>query len=177
MVVCRSSSDISREFGFPVSAPEKYFIDAGMRVVDNGATALMTRLPYDNEQSHMFKYIDYKLEEPISMADIATVARESITRERDNAAVDVLKEMHNLDSNMNQLQRLVPISDDVGVHINSMYNDLMIDIELDPEANLEENTLRIIDIRGEQYGTGAGGLEYTGIFTVFVPAPMALYCQ
>ena len=53
----------------------------------------------------------------------------------------------------------------------------LIDIELDPEANLPENTFRIVDIRGDQYGLGANNLEYTGIFPVFVTAPMALYLQ
>lgn len=33
MVVCNSTLEISNEFGFPVTAPEKYFIDAGARIV------------------------------------------------------------------------------------------------------------------------------------------------
>lgn len=33
----------------------------------------MTRLPYDNDQSHTVKYVDYRIEDPISMADIVTV--------------------------------------------------------------------------------------------------------
>ena len=33
MVECNSEADIYGEFGFPVTAPEKYFIDSASRVV------------------------------------------------------------------------------------------------------------------------------------------------
>ena len=61
MVACNTEGEIRMEFGTPVSAPEKYFIDAASRLVAAGGTALMTRLPYDNDQSHTVKYVDYKL--------------------------------------------------------------------------------------------------------------------
>ena len=137
----------------------------------------MTRLPYDNPQSHSVKYIDYRIEKPISMYDIATVPMETITRERDDAAVTILKEMHRIDNSMNQLQRISPISDNTGKHVSRMSNESLIELELDPEANLDPGVFRIVDIRGEQYGMGVGELEYTGIFPVFVTAPMALYYQ
>ena len=54
------------------------------------------------------------------------------------------------------------------------YEELM-EIELDPGENLEENTFRIVDIRGSQYGYGSSDLEYTGIFPVITTSPMALY--
>ena len=73
MVVCNSALEIQTEFGFPVSAPEKWFIDAATRVVQNGATVVMTRLPYDNDQSHTVKYVDYRVESPIAMKNIVTV--------------------------------------------------------------------------------------------------------
>lgn len=137
----------------------------------------MTRLPYDNPQSHSVKYIDYRIEKPISMYDIATVPMETITRERDDAAVTILKEMHRVDNSLNQLQRISPISDNTGKHVFRMSNESLIELELDPEANLDPGIFRIVDIRGEQYGMGVGELEYTGIFPVFVTAPMALYYQ
>ncbi|MBQ5513052.1 MAG: hypothetical protein IIT83_05140, partial [Bacteroidales bacterium] len=40
-----------------------------------------------------------------------------------------------------------------------------------------ENTFRIVDIRGDQYGTGAAKKEYTGIFPMITTAPIALYYQ
>ena len=40
----------------------------------------MTRLPYDNDQSHKVKYVDYKVEEPIAMKDFATVPMETKVR-------------------------------------------------------------------------------------------------
>ena len=40
----------------------------------------MTRLPYDNDQSHTVKYVDYVVEDPIAMRDIATVPMESKAR-------------------------------------------------------------------------------------------------
>ena len=177
MVVCNNTKDISTEFGFPVSAPEKYFIDAATRVVQNGATAIMTRLPYDNEQSHTVKYVEYRIEDPISIKDIVTVPQETKTRKKDNNAVTLLKEMHEIDKRMTQVQRISQISNAVGEHIHSMTNEELIEMELDPQDNLEENTFRIVDIRGEQYGTGAGNLQYTGIFPIITTAPMALYYQ
>lgn len=177
MVVCNSEAEILNEFGYPESQPEKYFIDAGLKMVRQGATALMTRLPYDNPQSHTVKYIDYRLEEPISMYDIATIPMETITREKDDDAVTILKEMHNVDSSMNQLQRISVVHDNTGTSVHRMTNESLVELDLDPEANLESGTFRIVDIRGEMYNTGVGGLEYVGIFPVFVTAPMALYYQ
>lgn len=106
MVVCNNSIDISNEFGSPVSAPEKYFIDSATRLVESGATAIMTRLPYDNDQCHNVKYVDFKLEDPIGMIDIASGPAEDKTRERDDVAVTILDEMHELDNSMGQLQRI-----------------------------------------------------------------------
>ena len=177
MVYCNNITEIRNEFGFPTTAPEKYFIDAGMRVVQQGATAIMTRLPYDNDQQHRVKYVDYQLEDPIAMNDLATVPAESKAREKDDAAVTVLKEMHELDHRMTQVQRVSQISDEFGTHIHSMSNEELVELELDPQANLEENTFRIVDIRGEQYRRGAGGKECVGIFPILTSAPMALYYQ
>ena len=81
MVVCNNAVDITNEFGYPSSAAEKYFIDAGMRVVNEGATALMTRLPYDNFAQHNVKYVDYHIEDPIAIKDISTGPKESMVRE------------------------------------------------------------------------------------------------
>ena len=119
MVACNTARDISNEFGFPGSAPEKYFVDAATKLVENGATVLMTRLPYDNDQSHTVKYVDYKLEEAISMRDIVTVPQETMTRKKDDVAVTILKEMHDLDHRMTQVQRISQISDNVGEHIQN----------------------------------------------------------
>ena len=177
MVVCNNDLDIHREFGYPQSTPEKYFIDAGLRLVRQGATALMTRLPYDNEQSHMVKYVDYKVESPISMRDIATVPAETKTRQKDDTAVTILKEMHAIDPRMTQVQRVVQVKDNTGLHIGSMTCENLVELELDPQANLEKGTIRIVDIRSDQYGVGAGKQQYTGVFPVFVSAPLALYCQ
>jgi hypothetical protein len=58
-----------------------------------------------------------------------------------------------------------------------MLNENLVELELDPEQNLEPDTFRIVDIRGEQYGTGVDGMEYAGIFPMIVSAPMALYFQ
>ena len=177
MVKCNTTNDILQEFGFPVSAPEKYFIDSALRLVQQNATVLMTRLPYDNPQSHTVKYVDYKLEDAISMRDIATVPSETKMREKDDGAVTLLKEMHDLDYRMSQVQRISQISDDSYQHIHSMTNEELIELELDPQENLDENTFRIVDIRGEQYGIGAAKTEYCGIFPVITTAPMALYYQ
>lgn len=177
MVECNDSSEIMREFGFPVSAAEKYFIDAGRRVVEHGATALMTRLPYDNDQSHKVKYIDYKLGKPISMRDIATVPAQSKMRKKDNEAVTILSEMHGLDSSMTQVQRISQVVGEDGSMIRSMTNDELVELELDPQENLEANTFRIVDIIGQQYGVGASQKQYTGIFPIIVTAPIALYYQ
>jgi hypothetical protein len=56
-----------------------------------------------------------------------------------------------------------------------MTNEELVELELDPYANLDDGIFRIVDIKGEQYGIGASKLEYTGIFPVVVSAPMALY--
>ena len=103
MVVCNNEHDVLDEFGSPETAPEKYFIDSALRLVQSGATAIMTRLPYDNDQSHTVKYVDYRLEEPISTRDIVTVPQETQTRKKNDKAVNVLKEMHYLDRKMNQV--------------------------------------------------------------------------
>lgn len=103
MVVCNNANDILTEFGSPESAPEKYFIDSALRLVQSGATALMTRLPYDNDQSHKVKYVDFKLEDAISMRDIYTIPMETKTRSKDDRAVTILKEMHSLDRKITQV--------------------------------------------------------------------------
>ena len=149
MVTCRTALDVTREFGQPVSAPEKFFIDSALRIVQTGATVLMTRLPYDNEQSHTVKYVDYTIQPPISIRDIATGPSETMTRQRDDAAVTVLKEMHDLDHRMTQVQRISQASDDYGDHIKSMTNEELVELELDPQSNLPSDTFRIVDIRGE----------------------------
>ena len=177
MVVCNNANDILTEFGSPESAPEKYFIDSALRLVQSGATALMTRLPYDNDQSHTVKYVDFKVEDAISMRDIATVPMETKTRKKDDRSVTVLKEMHNLDKHMTQVQRISQVTDKYGDMIHSMTNEELIELELDPQDNLDSNTFRIVDIRGQRYGIGAGNLAYTGIFPMVVSAPMALYYQ
>jgi hypothetical protein len=123
MVVCNNANDILTEFGSPTSAPEKYFIDSALRLVETGATALMTRLPYDNEQSHTVKYVDFKVGKAISMMDIATVPMETKTRKEDDRAVTVLKEMHYLDKHMTQVQRISQVSDKFGDRIHSMTNE------------------------------------------------------
>jgi hypothetical protein len=110
MVQCNTQLEILDEFGFPTSAPEKYFIDSALRLVQSGATVLMTRLPYDNEQSHKVKYVDYSIEEPIALKDIMTAPAETLAREKDNNAVTLLKEMNNLDSRMTQVQRISQVS-------------------------------------------------------------------
>lgn len=177
MVVCNTVAQITQEFGTPTTAPEKYFVDSAIRLVQNNATAIMTRLPYDNDQSHTVKYVDYKIEQPIAMKDIATVPQESRMREKDNSAVTVLKEMHDLDPLMTQLQRIVQVADVNETRIHSMSNEELVELELDPKNNLDSNTFRIVDIVGEQYGVGAGKVEYAGIFPVITTAPMALYYQ
>ena len=48
MVECNTVKEIRDEFGTPISAAEKYFIDSAVRAVRSNATVLMTRLPYDN---------------------------------------------------------------------------------------------------------------------------------
>ena len=83
--------------------------------------------------------------------------------------------MHELDRRMTQCQKISQISDSSGEHIHSMTNEELVELELDPEANLDSGTFRIVDIRGEQYGKGVQDLSYTGIFPVIVTAPMALY--
>ena len=100
MVVCRNEIDVTNEFGFPESAPEKYFIDSAIRVINEGGTALMTRLPYDNDQSNTVKYVEYGIEDPIAMSDIATIPAESKVRMDNDDAVTVLKEMNRLDRRM-----------------------------------------------------------------------------
>lgn len=177
MVMCNNATEIMEEFGFPTTAAEKYFIDAGINVVQNGATALMTRLPYDNEQAHMVKYVTYKLEEPIAMKDIATTPAETKMRGTDDKGVTILKEMNSLDSRMTQFQRISQVSDDYGTHIKYMDNDKLVETELDPKSNLDDNTFIIADIRCEQYGVGAAKKEYTGIFPIITSAPMAMYYQ
>lgn len=82
--------------------------------------------------------------------------------------------MHDLDSTMNQYQRIThrKIGDNF---IGSMTNEELVELDLDPKNNLETNTFRIVDIVGQQYGIGLDKTEYTGIFTVIVPSPTALY--
>lgn len=58
-----------------------------------------------------------------------------------------------------------------------MSNEKLLDIELDPQSNLEENTFRLVDIRENQYAQGQLGIEYGGMFPIVVSAPMALYYQ
>ena len=177
MVECNETYDIYGEFGYPATAAEKYFIDAGLKVVENGATALMTRLPYDNAQSHTVKCIDYKVETPIALSDLATIPMETKIRKKDNNAVVVLKKMHGLDDRMNQVQRITMVEQPDGTHVKSITAEELVELELDPQENLEPNTFRIVDIRGAQYGQGAATAEYCGIFPIIVTSPMALYCQ
>lgn len=179
MVVCNTVNEIYREFGYPTSAPEKWFVDAGVRVVQNGGTALMTRLPYDNFQCHSVRYVDYRLDDPIAWRDIATGPAETQTRLRDDSGVTVLKEMNAVDSRMNQFQRIVqkptPQGDDV--HIGSMTNEELQELELDEATVLESGTFRIVDVVGRQYSVGSGKREYAGIFPILTTSPMALYYQ
>ena len=177
MVECNNILDIQQEFGSPTSAPEKYFIDAAQKLVEHDTTVLMTRLPYDNDQSHKVKYVDYKLDEPIGISDIVTVPQETKTRKRDDGSVTILKELHGIDNRMTQVQRIVQVQDDYGSHIKSMTNEELVELELDPQEHLESNTFRIVDIRGEQYGGGAGKQSYTGIFPIITTAPMVMYLQ
>jgi hypothetical protein len=177
MVVCNKQSDILQEFGSPTTAPEKFFIDSAIKVVQQNATVLMTRLPYDNQQSHNVKYVDYKVEDAISMKDIATIPSETKMRKKDDIAVTLLKEMHDIDYRMTQVQRISQVQDDTGMFIKRMSNEELIDLELDPQSNLPSNTFRIVDIKCEQYGVGASKKEYTGIFPIITTAPMALYYQ
>ena len=46
MVVCNNAQDITQEFGSPTTAPEKYFIDAGLKVIQNGSTAVIVPLSF-----------------------------------------------------------------------------------------------------------------------------------
>ena len=85
--------------------------------------------------------------------------------------------MHDLDKSMSQVQRISQVSDKYGDRIHSMTNEELIELELDPQDNLEQDTFRIVDIRGQRYGVGAGKLAYTGIFPIVTTAPMALYYQ
>ena len=57
----------------------------------------MTRLPYDNFQCHNVKFVDYKIQEPLSIKDITTGPQESKARESDDIGVSVLKELRNID--------------------------------------------------------------------------------
>jgi len=178
MVECNTLAEITQEFGSPDSSPEKYFIDAGLRMVQSGATAIMTRLPYDNDQSHNVKYVDYKLEDAIALSDIYTVPMETKMRQKDNVAVSVLKEMHGIDPTMTQVQRISQVVDERDqTRIHSMANEKLVELELDPKANLDTNTFRIVDIVGEQYGIGAGKVAYVGVFPIITTATMALYYQ
>ena len=178
MVECNTAREILQEFGSPDSSPEKYFIDAGLRMIEHNATVLMTRLPYDNVQSHKVKYVDYKLEDAIALKDIVTVPQETKMREKDDSAVTVLKEMHGIDQLMTQVQRISQVVDEnTQSRIHSMTNEELVELELDPKANLEKNTFRIVDIVGEQYGVGAGKVAYVGVFPVITTATMALYYQ
>ena len=78
------------------------------------------------------KYVDFKVGSPISMKDIATVPMETKTRNTDDRAVTVLKEMHNLDNHMTQVQRISQVYDKYGDRIHSMTNEELIELELDP---------------------------------------------
>ena len=98
-------------------------------------------------------------------------------RKKDDKAVTTLKEMHALDSKMTQVQRISQISNSLGEHIHKMTNEELVDLEIDPQANLDANTFRIVDIKGERYGVGAAKTAYTGVFPVVVTSPMALYYQ
>ena len=42
-----------------------------------------------------------------------------------------------------------------------MTNEELVELELDPYANLDDGIFRIVDIKGEQYGIGASTLEYS----------------
>lgn len=138
----------------------------------------MTRLPYDNDQSHKVKYVDYKIEDPIAIKDIVTVPQETLMRKKDDKAVTALKEMHGIDNLMTQVQRISQVVDDkTQSRIHSMTNEELVELELDPKDNLEPNTFRIVDIVGEQYGVGAGRVAYVGVFPIITTATMALYYQ
>ena len=89
----------------------------------------------------------------------------------------ILKEMHYLDPLMTQCQRIRQLPHSDGNYISSMTNDELVNLELDTRSNLKSGTIRIVDIVGGQYGKGVGDHEYTGIFPMFVSAPMALYYQ
>ena len=60
----------------------------------------MTRLPYDNFQCHNVKFVDYNVQEPLSIKDITTGPQESKARESDDIGVSVLKELRNIDSSI-----------------------------------------------------------------------------
>lgn len=137
----------------------------------------MVRLPYDNFQSHEVKYVDYKVEEPISIADIVTGPQETKTREVDDKGVSVLKELHDIDKSITQYQRITQVQNKNGIHIGHMSSDELVELELDTKGNLAPSTFRIVDIKSQQYGTGVGNMEYTGIFPIITTAPMALYYQ
>ena len=64
---------------------------------------MMTRLPYDNDQSHTVKYVDFKVENAISTRDIITVPQETALRKTDDKSVTLLKELHDMDSRVTQV--------------------------------------------------------------------------
>lgn len=177
MVVCNSTSDIYQEFGQPESLPEKYFIDSALRVVQSGATALMTRLPYDNSQCNKFKYVEYQVKDPISMHDLATGPMEDNMRDIDDNGVTILKQLNGIDKSMTQFQRIVQTEGNNGLLIKSMPTNELTNIELDPINNLKKNSFVLVDIRGEQYGSGEDGINYTGVFPLVITSPMGMLWQ
>lgn len=107
----------------------------------------MVRLPYDNFQSHEVKYIDFKVEDPISIADIATGPAESRARDKDESGVSILKELHDIDRSLNQYQRISQVKDSNGLLIGHMTSEELVELDLDTKSTLDQNTIRIVDIR------------------------------
>ena len=78
---------------------------------------------------------------------------------------------------MTSFQRISQVKSKSGISIAHMTNEQFQEMQIAPTETIPQNTFRIVDIRGEQYGSGNGNVEYTGIFPIIVTSATALYYQ
>lgn len=168
------------EFGRPEDSLEKYFYNAGVRVLQGGGTPLMVRLPYDNDQANRVKYVRYAVDQPIHLKFIQEYGDKSEEkyREYDNDGVEVLNLMHELDSRLSGYSRISLASETIESMSVNEFDDVMLD-----SSSLEDDSIYIFDIMKQQLGTNPlltknnDTFQYLGIVPVLVPASTAVYIQ
>ena len=159
-------------YGYPQTEEERYFWNACAEVLNNGGICLAAKLPYDNPALDTFPYVDYKISDPIYI-------------DADSKYKKLLKADASLTS-------YIQISQQQGSTYSGYIDLSSYDKYCISEQNVPFNTLRIVGIQNNQYGTmdvatinnatsstltTYNKIECLGIMPVVVGAAEAMFYQ